>query len=148
MSYDNKGKANGNYKHGLSKSPSFAVWAGMRKRCLNPNDQAYKNYGGRGIKICVRWSKFENFLKDMGPRPSSKYSLERVNNNKGYTPSNCIWATSLDQLRNTRRVKLSMEKVRQIKELRKRKWTNFRIADKFEVHVTTIERVFAGTRWA
>jgi hypothetical protein len=73
----------------------------MRYRCQNPKDRAYKWYGARGIKVCERWEKFENFLADMGKRPPG-LSLERVDNNKGYEPSNCIWATWTQQMRNRR----------------------------------------------
>lgn len=88
--------------HGMSKTPEYVAWHNMIKRCNNPNVQCYYNYGGRGIKVCKRWMKFENFIKDMGLRPSSAHSLERVNNNGNYKPSNCKWATRSHQNNNTR----------------------------------------------
>lgn len=91
-------------KHRDINSPEYAAWANMRDRCRNPNNHAYKNYGGRGIKVCKRWDKYENFLSDMGRRPSSKHSLDRYPDNDGdYKKSNCRWATVKEQGNNRRR---------------------------------------------
>ena len=93
----------GNPTHGMTGTPEYSTWLEMRKRCRNPKSRSYKNYGGRGIKVCRRWDSFENFLADMGPRPSDKHSLDRINNEKNYGPSNCRWATRDQQVRNTRK---------------------------------------------
>ncbi len=90
--------------HGLYGTSEHNSWASMRKRCLDTNWHAYHRYGGRGIKICKRWESFLNFLKDMGAKPSAKHSLDRINNDKDYCPSNCRWATPLQQGGNTSRV--------------------------------------------
>lgn len=87
--------------HGKSKTRTYKIWKGMRGRCLNKNNPEYKRYGARGISFSARWNKFEAFLEDMGECPE-KMSIERVNNNKGYFPSNCKWATAKEQARNTR----------------------------------------------
>lgn len=81
--------------------PEYALWKAMLRRCENPKDKGFKNYGARGIKVCARWKSFENFYKDMGARPVGK-SLERRNNNRGYSPSNCYWADRATQNNNTR----------------------------------------------
>ena len=86
-----------------SNTPEYRVWGAMVQRCTNPKEPAYKWYGNRGIKICKRWLKFDEFIKDMGERPSSNHSLDRINNNKNYIPSNCRWATYKEQTRNYRR---------------------------------------------
>lgn len=93
-----------NKTHGLVKTPSYVSWTAMKTRCTNPNSAAYKNYGGRGIKICDKWMTFEGFLEDMGERPHG-HSLERIDNSKGYNKENCRWATNAEQNRNTRQNK-------------------------------------------
>ena len=93
--------------HGMCNTPENRAWGDMKQRCHNKDNKRYHRYGGRGIKVCKRWRKsFENFIKDMGLRPSPKHSLERIDNNKGYLPSNCTWATREDQYRNRAPTKL------------------------------------------
>jgi hypothetical protein len=89
--------------HGRSRSPEYRSWAKMKERCLNPSAIGYKDYGGRGITVCDTWlHSFASFFADMGLRPSPQHSLERRNNNQGYTPENTYWATPDIQGRNRR----------------------------------------------
>ena len=82
--------------------PLYSVWQGMRRRCRNPRATQFKDYGGRGISICPEWDSFDQFVADMGPRPDG-YSLDRIDNDKGYSPDNCRWAPRVEQQRNQRR---------------------------------------------
>jgi hypothetical protein len=85
------------------RTSEYLSWQSMHQRCENPNSKNYYRYGGRGITVCKRWQKFDNFIKDMGSKPAHGLSIERKNNDKGYSPSNCTWATLHQQARNTRR---------------------------------------------
>ena len=87
--------------HRLSKTPVYQTWCSIIQRCLNKNSTIYKHYGGRGIKICDRWLKFENFYSDMGKKPNG-LTIERKDNSLDYQPDNCIWTTQTEQNRNRR----------------------------------------------
>lgn len=88
--------------HGKSHTPEYFAWKNMRKRCQDPSHPEYGRYGGRGIAVCPEWESLEAFLSDMGSRPSTKHSLDRINNSLGYCKANCRWATPEDQSRNKR----------------------------------------------
>lgn len=91
-------------KHGHAgrgrKSAEYRIWRGMRDRCEYPTHISYRYYGARGITVCDRWRDFPTFLRDMGPRPSPKHSIDRKDGSRGYEPDNCRWATRAEQNNN------------------------------------------------
>jgi len=101
-------RVHGNTRHGHNlngkPSPTYRSWYHMKDRCQNSSHPHYKDYGARGIRVCERWQDFANFLADMGERPEDK-TLDRIDNNKGYEPGNCRWATKKQQTQNRRVLK-------------------------------------------
>ena len=88
--------------HGMTKTSEYISWKNMKARCFNPNYKNYSNWGGRGITVCDRWLNFENFLADMGLKPTPKHSLDRIDNDGDYFPENCKWSTRVEQENNKR----------------------------------------------
>lgn len=89
--------------HGMYKSPEYTAWYSLIQRCTNQNNPRYPSYGGRGIEVCERWqNSFIDFYDDMGPRPSKNHSIDRINNDGNYEPSNCRWTTRKVQQNNRR----------------------------------------------
>lgn len=97
----------GNHKHGMAAKgavhPLYKVWLQIKQRCTNPKNKQWANYGGRGITLCAEWTTFSGFLADMGAAYAAGLSIDRINNDEGYSRTNCRWATAPQQARNNRR---------------------------------------------
>jgi len=144
-----KGKLHPAYKHGKNckNSKTYRSWFNMKQRCINPNTFYFKNYGGRGIMICERWMVFENFLADMGECPKGM-SIDRINNDGHYEPSNCKWSTRKEQARNSKQAKLNKDEVEKIRILLTT--TNLlqrQIAKMFNVKQATISQIKREKIW-
>lgn len=101
------GRGHGDSRRGVPWAPEYVVWTHMRQRCSNPKDKEWHNYGGRGIRVCLRWeNSYQAFLDDVGRRPAPDLTLDRIDNDSDYRPGNTRWATRKEQLRNFRRNRL------------------------------------------
>jgi hypothetical protein len=140
-----------NLKHGENrrgkKSPEYHAWGNMHQRCGNPNNTEFRNYGGRGITVHKRWQKFENFLEDMGRKPSPKHSLDRKINDFPYSPLNCRWATRTQQRRNQRPVKLTLGQVGGVRFLHLFGFSQTEIGKKFNIDRSMVSRIVLRKNW-
>lgn len=129
-----------------NRTPEYNSWLMMRNRCANPNNNRFEFY--RRIKVCERWNSYENFLADMGRRPSARHTLDRIDNNGDYYPKNCRWASDEQQTRNSRHTKLSDKKVNQIRRLAlNEKLTYAAIGQQFGISNVHARRIALGHQW-
>jgi len=89
-------------KHGMRNHDLYSTWSNMIRRCTVKSDRSFPDYGGRGITVCSEWMDINSFIRDMGERPSKNHSIDRIDNEKGYSKDNCRWATLIQQARNKR----------------------------------------------
>ncbi len=126
--------------HGGHQTPEYQAWGKLRHRCNNPNARNYYLYGGRGIRVCDRWASFENFLADMGPRPSAEHSIDRLDVNGNYEPSNCAWRDRTQQARNKRN---SLFITHNGETLHVREW-----AERTGIHTDTLRGRILKLKWS
>jgi hypothetical protein len=132
--------------HGMAKSNEYRVWDAMVRRCHNTSHHAHKDYGARGITVCDKWRTFEGFFEDMGYQPTGM-SIDRVNNDLGYSKENCRWATVVEQARNRRSTKLDRDKVIRVRFLLEDGFSKSVIAAHFGVTRSTIGHIASGATW-
>jgi len=131
--------------HGNSQRPEYNVWVLMRARCADVSDPIY---GGRGIAVCERWrDSFQLFLEDMGPRPTPKHTIDRIDNDRGYEPGNCRWATRAAQSRNRRATVLDEVRVALIRARLASGEDRGSLASEYGVTKTMVGRIHRGQAW-
>lgn len=135
-------------RHGESRSTLYFTWKNMRYRCSNQRCKSYRDYGARGISVCEEWSLYESF-RDWALSNGWKEGLEidRIDNDRGYSPSNCRIVTRLVNRQRTRRIKLSPEKADAIRAMAKNGDRKVDIAKRFDVHVTIVYDILNGILW-
>jgi hypothetical protein len=132
----------------LSDHPLYSVWLGMKTRCSNPNQPSYKHYGARGVSVCDRWKEsFKAFLGDVGERPSPDHTLDRIDVDGDYEPSNVRWATWTEQHRNRRNNRLDRGAVKQIRRDLKDGRSQREIAEEHGVSGAMISAINTGRVW-
>ena len=132
-------------RHGMEDTRAYRIWNGIKRRCTNPKDPGYKNYGGRGITVCKEWSEsFQAFYRDMGDPPTENHQIDRKNNNKGYNKDNCRWVLHVENSQNRRSTKLSREDVIAI---RQSTLSHEELAGMYNVDRSHINRIVNRVHW-
>lgn len=137
-----------NNYHYMTESHEHNVWRGMRYRCENPKNKSYKYYGGKGIKVCERWkNSFMNFYNDLGPAPSEKHQIDRINPAKDYDPGNCRWLTAKENSRRCSNTILNMDDAKNIRKKKSNGESTGVLATEYGVSRTTIYNIINCKSW-
>jgi hypothetical protein len=132
--------------HGLSRDATYKVWQAMHQRCTNPKCGSFKDYGERGISVCKEWQTFEGFIMDMGLSPPG-HTLDRIDNDSGYSKSNCRWVSMQAQNQNRRTTRLNRIAVAEIRRRVKSGEKARDVAERFAVSEPTISMIVNGHTW-
>ena len=125
-------------------NPLYNTWKDIKKRCTNPNRRDYKWYGGKGISFCERWRSFDNFVEDMGDSYFSGATIDRLDNDKDYCKDNCTWSSKSKQQQNRGNVKGHWRRAEEIKDLRRKGYSQQSIADLLGMSQGTVSHILAG----
>lgn len=129
-------------------TPEYRAWQAMKNRCLNPKANDWHYYGGRGITVHERWLTYDNFLLDVGRRPSDLHTLDRKDVNKGYSKKNCRWATRRQQSQNRTDTRFTHDQIRQIRQLyASGRWYQKELATKFNTTQAAISQIVRNAAW-
>jgi len=138
----------GSRDRSIPAASEYRSWIKMIRRCTDPKQAGFKNYGGRGITVCKEWLSYTKFLADMGRKPSPKYTIDRINNDGNYEPGNCRWADPVEQRRKTRRSKVTAEIAADIRRRLAAGETRAAVAADLGLHAAHVSRIGSGQRWA
>jgi hypothetical protein len=135
-------------RHGMTSYPEHSVWMHMIERCVKEKTPCYKDYGGRGIKVCDRWlGSFKYFYEDMGSRPKGNYELDRIDNDGNYSPDNCRWVTRTTNARNKRSTKMSEAKVKEFFGLAEKGFSVYKLSKIFGISYTNAKDIANRRIW-
>lgn len=140
----NEASANRTRTHGLSGTQEHKSWKSMIRRCTDINFPNYKRYGAKGITVCEAWRDFTVFLADMGPMPTPRHSIDRIDNSKGYSKENCKWSSDEEQMRNRTNSRMTLEKAVRVHVLRRQGLTRLAIAEAIDCPLHCVEDVLRG----
>ena len=136
-------------KHDMTKTPEYTSWRKMKARCYNKKEKSYKNYGGRGIKVCNRWLySFQNFYEDMGDKPFPRAEIDREKNNSNYEPDNCRWISHTENNHNKRNNVVNWFTVKSIRRLHgMKKYTRKELCIIYNIKLGTMDHIIYNNRW-
>jgi hypothetical protein len=140
-----------NFKHGEAyrgmETSEYKSWRAMKNRCYQPSHRKFKNYGDKGIKVCERWHDYNNFIADMGKKPTVNHTIGRLDHSKDYELTNCEWQTRTKQARTSQHTKITLVIAREIRMMYNKGYSLRDLAGEFNLHHSTIQQITSGKTW-